>query len=445
MSILCIPHDLLYFVANFLLAEPEQNKLIFKFSRNWRNFMNTSKQYFAGWKHHSQVVTLQGLYADIFFTYPRFRERISRSVKNLVEQLEIDYRWSSYEVNEKKQEIDLGNVKGLKRLMIADCAVTNLPYVSEEILLRRCKISPVQDLAPRRFEAYVSQFSCADSVINWIKSIEEVTLTHLDQNYACYAPLTGSIAVRASPSITDVTCFQNVKILKFCYCDNITDVSSLGNVYELSLSHCIGVTDVSALGKVYNLDLSGCCYVTDVSALGNVHTLNLRGCSVTDVSALGNVHTLSLDGCDAVTDLSALKNVKEFSFRSFDGDDLSDLQNVEKLSIVNAFSVSDISMLKKVKELNIHGISHISSFHGLTNLRKLEIGEFDPDGDDGPLPFSINSGVEVFNNLTELITNDICGNDSSFFTFVSDDYSDDSSDDSSVCHFKNLVHWSLDR
>jgi hypothetical protein len=68
------------------------------------------------------------------------------------------------------------------------------------------------------------------------------------------------------------------------------------------------------------------------------------------------------------------------------------------------------------------------------------------------LPLSIKSGVEVFENLTELITNDIDANDISFFTFVSDDSSDDStfasdssSDGVSVCHFKNLVRWSLDR
>jgi hypothetical protein len=47
MSIVCIPQDLLYFVANYLLIREQQNKLIFKFSRDWRNFMNTSKQYFV--------------------------------------------------------------------------------------------------------------------------------------------------------------------------------------------------------------------------------------------------------------------------------------------------------------------------------------------------------------------------------------------------------------
>jgi hypothetical protein len=98
-----------------------------------------------------------------------------------------------------------------------------------------------------RFTAHDSEFSTADSIFSWLELIKEVSLTGLTQNYTCY--LKGSISISNSPSITDVSCFKNAKVLEFYRCPNITDVSSLGHVYKLVLSHCDGITDVSTLGK----------------------------------------------------------------------------------------------------------------------------------------------------------------------------------------------------
>jgi hypothetical protein len=410
MSIICIPQDLLYFVANFFLAREDQNKLIFKFSRDWRNFLNTSKHYFAEWKRKSQVVLLQGLYADIFVTYQRFRERIFRSLENPAKQLELHYH--HYNIVRGKRAIDLGNVKGLKKLMITNCDISNFPYVSEEICVDSCKTNKHSQSPPtRRFTARGSGFFIEGSIISWVKLTEEVFFTNLNQNYPWFAHLQGSISISDSPLITDVSCFKNVKSLHFYNCSNITDVSNLGNVYELSLQHCIGVTDVSALGKVYHLDLTGCINITDVSALGNVHTLYLCECT-------------------EVTDVSALKNVKELV--GFEGDDVSGLQNVEKLSVPQSF-VTDISMLKKLKELNINRCE-VSEFQGLNNLRILEIGGSADDSVEVQ-PFVINSGEEVFEILTALHTNDL---------FVSDTrLSASGSSVLSFHHLPNLTRWTL--
>jgi hypothetical protein len=156
-------------------------------------------------------------------------------------------------------------------------------------------------------------------------------------------------------------------------------VSCLCNVHELSFKYCDGIRDVSSLGRVHHLELSYCDNISDVSALGNVHTLNLDETNVNDVSALKNVYELHLE--------------------RFQGNNLTGLENVEKLFLNKAHdSISDISMLKTVKELHVDRCPLITDFHGLNNLRILEISALD----EGPEMFKITAGLEIFENLVEL-------------------------------------------
>jgi hypothetical protein len=376
ISVVYFPRDLLYLIADFLLAQQEQNKLVFRFSRDWRNFMNTSKQYFGEWKRKSQVVVLRTLYADMFLTYLKFRERILESMENSIEQLAVHFY---NRVRAVQRVVDLANVKGLKALVLSNCEISNFPYVSEEISLSSCRFIRLNDRPPsRRFTTWGHGFFNILSVVDWMKSIEEVSVSNVNHNYSALAQLKGSISISDSPEVVDVSCFKHVKVLKFYSCYNITDVSSLGNVYELGLSGCSGIRDISALGKVYSLDLSNNGNITDVSALGNVHTLNMNYCS-------------------GVIDVSALKNVQELSFTGFHGNDISGLENVEKLMLGGL--VTNITMLKSVKELNISSCYNIKDFHGLKNLKKLSIAGMDPQR-----PFLLTAGEEVFENLVDLET-----------------------------------------
>jgi hypothetical protein len=54
-----LPKELLYLVANYLLELDQQNKLIFEFSFDWRNFMNTSKELLGGWKKKTRKIVLK--------------------------------------------------------------------------------------------------------------------------------------------------------------------------------------------------------------------------------------------------------------------------------------------------------------------------------------------------------------------------------------------------
>jgi hypothetical protein len=56
--ILTLPLDLLRFLANYLVAVDGQNKSFFKFSSDWRRFMNTRKQGLGEWKKQSQLKPL---------------------------------------------------------------------------------------------------------------------------------------------------------------------------------------------------------------------------------------------------------------------------------------------------------------------------------------------------------------------------------------------------
>jgi hypothetical protein len=42
-----LSRDIFGFVANYFLNDDEQNKIIFRFPYDWRNFMNTNKGYWA--------------------------------------------------------------------------------------------------------------------------------------------------------------------------------------------------------------------------------------------------------------------------------------------------------------------------------------------------------------------------------------------------------------
>jgi hypothetical protein len=62
-----LPGDILrLLLPNYFLPSEDQNKTIFCFSRDWRNFMNTQKD-FQIWKKLSQLIILKFPLADMFY------------------------------------------------------------------------------------------------------------------------------------------------------------------------------------------------------------------------------------------------------------------------------------------------------------------------------------------------------------------------------------------
>jgi hypothetical protein len=378
-SVVSIPHDLLLIIAGFLLVVEEQNKLPFRCSHDWRNFLNTKKEYLQ-WRKNCQIVFLDKVGADKLRKSSKFREQIMKMIVNPVEQLDLCLSYS------KREILNLSKLPTVNKIKIHNCTIEDYPNYCHDLTMEFCRISHLPSRYPIRnltmINCQVGSAKDGNIDVSCLNMQEAASFSSTNlQNYHLLKGLR-SVSISSCPSITDVSCFENVQTLHFYGCANIIDVSSLGNVHELELSYCQGVKDVSALGRVYRLNLSQSTRFNDISSLGNVHSLNLAWCT-------------------QITDISALKNVRELHLNGFRGTDVSGLENVEKLFLSDSLSVCDISMLTKVKELDIDRCALITQFHGLNNLRNLTIG-IDDENDGRSSPFSIESGVETITNLSSL-------------------------------------------
>jgi hypothetical protein len=353
-SLFSFPQDIFYLFANYLLAKDDQNKKSFHFSYDWRNFMNTSKEYFAEWKKESQIISLNGKFAERFHKSSQFRDRILQTIQNPRFQLEVSFIFPNG-VN-RRPVINLKRLNGVRSLHIEECKLRKIELLDvEELVLVGCNVSDLAFCANIKKMCYRRGQNSDHPIvdISCLKSLEDFSLFMVDAilNFQMLSNLK-KLSFFPNQHISDLSCLQNVRSLYFVGCNAITDVRCLAHVSELTLSLCRGITDVSSLGNVLNLTLHGCENIRDVSALGNVHTLDLSACSnVVDISGLTNVHSLTI--------------------RAFQGTDLSGLRNVVILDISNSPNVRDISCLTNVRSLNVTDSMKIHDFTGLYRLKEL--------------------------------------------------------------------------
>jgi hypothetical protein len=357
--LLSLPQDVLCSIANYLLPEPEQNKRIFHYSYDWRNFLNSNKEYFGKWKKESQILVLGDSDARRFRDLKEFRERIYQCIENPRFQLDVVF---DEREKDRRSVIDLQLFENVRKIhsKYYDCVAP--PVINaDDIFLVDYRI---QDLS-------------------FCSNIKSVTFVQSPE---------------ALEGIFDFSVFQNIEkgIFGLGSLYSTTNHHLLSNLKSLVLCRCSAITDVSCFQNIPHLTLNWCSGITDVSCLGRVHTLNLMGCSnIRDVSALGRVHTLDLSYCDNATDLSALEWVYSLTLGDeFLGTDLSGLTNIVILNIRGASSVTDITMLQSLQVLNITGCRGITSLSGLTRLKELWIYESHIR--------RITSGNEVFPRLTTL-------------------------------------------
>jgi hypothetical protein len=374
MTLVSVPQDLLIVIASFLLAKEEQNMLNYRCSRDWRNFLNTRKEY-VQWKKQSQVLSLK---ADKLITSSRFREQIMKSIKDPLNQLELH-------CSSSRTIASLSMLTAMNKITVSHCTIDEYPTNCHELTLISCKISRFPNGYSLR-KLWMSSCRMGPEEnenidVSCLNIQEAASFTSINlQNYHLLKDLR-SVSISSCPSIIDVSCFKNVSILSFYACANIIDVSSLGNVNELTLALCQGVKDVVALGSVYKLNLS-------------------QSIGFSDISSLKDVHSLDLKECTPITDVSALKNVQELHLHGFRGTDLSGLKNVKKLFISYSFPVSDVSALATLKELDINNCPLITNFRGMINLRSLRIIVLDLARQLTKF-FPIEpSGLEIVRNLT---------------------------------------------
>jgi hypothetical protein len=330
-SLIFLPRDVLCFVVNYFLDEENQNKSVFRYPRDWMNFMSSSKQYFGQWKRSSQLITIPAPFPEQFYASAEFREKIFRLVENPGAQVQLEELSATL-------EIDFQVLNNLKKITVGGISEASkvVPRIVdvEEIVLYEF---PIEDLSFWSRAKSVT-FNPAEDIR--MKSFDLAPLQHIEKG------------VFPIPYCVNYHLLAGLKSLTFSGCESIKDVSCFKDIPVLALNNCPGITDVSSLGNVHKLDLSGCQNIVDVSPLKRVHILNLSMCL-------------------SVKDLSALEWVYSFAFRYFDGNDISGLKNVVILDIVGATDVSDITMLQKVEEINIRGCDKITSLRGLTKLKRL--------------------------------------------------------------------------
>jgi hypothetical protein len=366
--ILTLPQDLMYFLANYLLPVAEQNKAFFKFSSDWRRFMNTRKQGFGVWKKQSQLIGLKSLHTEKFRRSALFRKRILQLVESPWEQIEFHFEYK------ERQSFTVGKAEILARTF----TVNNISLCLRNIFFNSCTIAALSD-CPSIQAVMIDYCRFGENPSHHMKDLESLQQSYFSQVELQMDRLE-ALSISSVNEIVDVSYFKNIQKVRFHFCKLITDVTSLANVFDLNLTFCDGITDVSSLGNVYNLNLSGCHNISDVSALGNVHSLNLQY-------------------CPGVRDVSCLKNVYELDLGSFMGTSLVGLENVVKLNINNSVSVSDITMLKNVTVLRMNDCPLITNYSGLVKVQKLTTG-FNVDEQLGTL--TITSGMETFSRLEAL-------------------------------------------
>jgi Leucine-rich repeat (LRR) protein len=371
-----LPKELLHLVGNYLLAVDQQNKfkLIYEFNFDWRNFMNTSKEFFGEWKKRSRKIVLKPTHATKFIELEQFRDRILPLIEVPSTQLELQidsfHKDFDSKLISKAVSMNIGCIYVLRYNMSLDALPfpTVCPSLSKLLVYGVLGYSVID----------LSQLTVLEEAsFSNIKLLHYHTLSHLK-----------SVSISSS-SITDVSCFKNVPKLSFHQCHMITNVSSLENVHDLRFSYCDRIKSVSSLGRVYSLELIGCYGVTDISALRNVHTVKV-----------GSVVA-------SVLGISKLRNVSELHLQWPKVTSLSGLTNLTKLFLSYSDTIADISALKTLKELYIDNCPNVSNFQGLNNLETLELRL---RSDWTPLwRYLITGGMGVIEKLKTLTRNDDSG------------------------------------
>jgi hypothetical protein len=132
--VLSLPRELLFLIAYYLLPKDQQNKLVFRYSHDWRNFINTSKEYFLEWKKQTQVIVLESKYALKFIRSMLFFHRMKMEVVNSLHQIELHVVGCLFE------EDELRTIDCAKSFSAYRSAFEKLPQVVSHLSLDECHI-----------------------------------------------------------------------------------------------------------------------------------------------------------------------------------------------------------------------------------------------------------------------------------------------------------------
>jgi hypothetical protein len=234
-----LPKDILLVLADYLLRKDQQRKCIFRFSTDWKNFINTNKRHFGNWKKQSKLVMLSDDLAEKFVKSSKFRERIYQMVDNPLQQVELLLYGHSYRPNSEPSLTNI-SVPVVKKVTAKYCTISGFPLHVDTIDLESCSFVLEKEWPPLRCLHIKDEFfkSIHSLDVQTITVLEEARFSKIDiPNYHALSHLK-SLSISYTDSITDVSCFKHIKKLRLISCPNITDVSSLGAVPDLELSYC---------------------------------------------------------------------------------------------------------------------------------------------------------------------------------------------------------------
>jgi hypothetical protein len=335
-----VPSEVLRIIANYFLSEKDQDRHVFQFTHDWRNFMNTKKLYFEKWKKESQIIVLRYPLVEQFYQSAEVQQKVFQYIIDPRKQLELFFNYDDdvFKIYGKKF-VDLNLMNNVKRISIHGAKVKLASVDVEQLEFINCSFD--------NFSMFLFPL---------VKTL--VYKDYFSEEVIDLAPLNG-----VENGFFDITrcinyhCLANLKSLDLSYCDSVTSVSCFQHIPKLRLSACPSITDIGSLAGCYELDLSCNDSIDDVSAFGNVHKLILCNCvNITDVSSLGNVHTLDLSECSNITDVSGL-------------------QSIVVLNISGCFKITTVNMLTSLHELRIRGCTNINSLLGLSQLKNLEVDD----------------------------------------------------------------------
>jgi hypothetical protein len=375
----------------------DQDKNIFYFSRDWRNFINTRKDEFSRWKKAHQLIRLKFPIAESFYHSMKLQRKFLRWIENPREQLEL-YINRNDGYLESNKIIDLQLIHAVKRIdvretKIVPCSVVNVTDVEiVNCTFDTFSFSMFSNVSRLSFHDYHTDNAYDFAMLKHLKNGD--FYIHYCVHYHCLSHLP-SLQIINCYSVSDVSCSKDIRVLTLSSCCNITDVSSLGGIFQVDLSFNSGIVDVSNLGNVRTLRLSGCTGITDVSALNNVHTLDLSHCNqISDISELTSVVVLDISGCRNIDSVAMLACLKELNIRGCEKvHDLVDLVHLQKLIVdgVQQFPASNFPVISHLRHFAIYdnymhdyiatsGATSTMSVERVSFFTKIPALRFDHDG-----------------------------------------------------------------
>jgi hypothetical protein len=223
-----VPEDILQMLATYLIPVDKQSRNFFRFSTEWRNFMNSSKEHFGRWKKRSQLLVLNWLYSRKLYSS---NNTVLESGEQPRNQLVLNFVFPDRPQPLIQQVSVSVKVLNMKISCLADSVrVENLSDLDTEEVSSSTSLIPTDENMPTVRKLTVTNSNIAEGT--YLQYLDELSITgdrrsglHF-KNYHLLSNLS-KICLTNCQTITDLTCFRKVRHLLFRGCHQFSDVRCL--------------------------------------------------------------------------------------------------------------------------------------------------------------------------------------------------------------------------